>query len=261
MNAISRYRLLGCEIDGLTQSDLNALVREAVESGRSTIVANHNLHSVHSFLKDRKMQAFYTKADYTVVDGMSLIILGRLLGLPLKRAHRLAMLDILGPIFAEAAQKGWRIFHLGNTVAVCRQGAARLQAHYPGLQVQTEHGYFDVTPGSDDNRKVLEKIHGFRPNILLVGMGMPRQESWIVDHLDQLSGMVILNVGAYLGYVAGDIPTAPRWLGRIGLEWLFRLCTEPARLGRRYLIEPWIVLSLLLQQGNRKLPTPEDKTS
>jgi N-acetylglucosaminyldiphosphoundecaprenol N-acetyl-beta-D-mannosaminyltransferase len=72
-------------------------------------------------------------------------------------------------------------------------------------------------------------------------MGMPRQEHWIVDHLDKLSVNVILNGGAALDYFAGVIPTPPRWAGRLGLEWLFRLMAEPRRLWFRYLVEPWFI--------------------
>jgi N-acetylglucosaminyldiphosphoundecaprenol N-acetyl-beta-D-mannosaminyltransferase len=197
-------------------------------------------------------------ADYTVIDGMSVVILGRVLGLPLKRAHRLAMLDSLGPIFAEAAQKDWRIFHLGNTQEVAREGAKRLCARYPGLQIVAEQGFFDATPGSADNRRIIERIHDYRPHILLVGMGMPRQEQWIVEHVHELSGMVIFHVGAFLGYVAGDIATPPRWIGQIGLEWFFRLCSEPQRLGRRYLVEPWLLLRLILQENQQKVESRED---
>jgi N-acetylglucosaminyldiphosphoundecaprenol N-acetyl-beta-D-mannosaminyltransferase len=258
LNRRSRYRLLDIEVDALTQSELNTAVREAVDSGSSRIIANHNLHSMLLYRQQPRMREFYTLSDYIVIDGMSIVLLGRLLGLPLKRSQRLAMLDCLGPIFAEAAQKGWRLFHLGNTSKVARDGAAGLRARYPGLQIMAEQGYFDATPGSEDNRRIIEKIHSYRPHIVLVGMGMPRQEHWIIDHVDQLSGMVIFNVGAYLGYVAGAIATPPRWIGQIGLEWFFRLCNEPERLGRRYLVEPWSLLRLVLQLGNRKLQSHED---
>jgi len=260
MNSIPRYSLLGVQVDGLTQRELNTVVRDAVESGASRIIANHNLHSMLLYREDPKMREFYARAAYTVIDGMSMVILGRLLGLPLKRANRLAMLDSLGPILAEAAARGWRVFHLGNTVKVSTEGAAYLGACYPGLEIVAESGYFDATPGSEDNRRIIEKIHSFRPHILLVGMGMPRQEQWIVDHIEQLSGMVVFHVGAYLGYLAGDIPTPPRWIGQIGLEWLFRLCSEPQRLWHRYLVEPWLLLRLILQQSSRKLPSTEDTT-
>jgi N-acetylglucosaminyldiphosphoundecaprenol N-acetyl-beta-D-mannosaminyltransferase len=254
-NPVPRYRLLGVEVDALTQSDLNSAVRDAVEGGKSLIVATHNLHSIHFCHQSSKMRKFYAESKCIVIDGMSVVALGRILGLPLKRSNRLAILDSIGPILAEAAQKGWRIFHLGNTLNVARYGASRLRTYYPGLQIALESGYFDATPGSDDNRKILGLIHDYRPHILLVGMGMPRQEHWVVENLEKLSGLVIINVGAYLSYAAGDIPTAPRWIGQLGLEWLFRLFSEPQRLWYRYLVEPWLLVRLLLKQEERELPS------
>jgi len=78
-------------------------------------------------------------------------------------------------------------------------------------------------------------------------MGMPRQEHWILDHLDQLPPCVICNVGALMELIAGSLPTPPRWVGRIGLEWLYRLLTNPRRVWRRYLLEPWALLPWLIQ--------------
>jgi N-acetylglucosaminyldiphosphoundecaprenol N-acetyl-beta-D-mannosaminyltransferase len=79
----------------------------------------------------------------------------------------------------------------------------------------------------------------------MVGMGMPRQEHWIVDNFELLGPVVVLPCGAAIDYVAGEIPTPPRWAGRCGLEWLYRLAAEPGRLWKRYLIEPWFVLLLM----------------
>jgi N-acetylglucosaminyldiphosphoundecaprenol N-acetyl-beta-D-mannosaminyltransferase len=79
-----------------------------------------------------------------------------------------------------------------------------------------------------------------------VGMGMPRQEHWIMDNLHRLHSMVVLPCGASIDYVCGEIPTPPRWAGRWGLEWLCRLLAEPRRLWKRYLIEPWFLGQLFL---------------
>jgi N-acetylglucosaminyldiphosphoundecaprenol N-acetyl-beta-D-mannosaminyltransferase len=88
-------------------------------------------------------------------------------------------------------------------------------------------------------------INTYKPHILLVGMGMPRQEHWIIDAFDRLDVNVVLSCGACLDYIAGVLPVAPRWMGRTGLEWLHRLASEPSRLWKRYLIEPWPILGRL----------------
>lgn len=113
--------------------------------------------------------------------------------------------------------------------------------------MRTRHGYFDAQESSPDNQDVLKDIHSYGPQILLVGMGMPRQESWVMDNWDSLSGNAILCCGAALDYFSGEIPTPPRWMGQLGLEWLYRLGSEPKRLWHRYLVEPWFVLIMTIK--------------
>lgn len=121
--------------------------------------------------------------------------------------------------------------------------AERLHQQYPALQIATRDGYFQP----EDNMAVLAEIANFQPHVLMVGMGMPRQEHWILENLDNLSANAILAVGACFDYVAGVIPTPPRWMGRVGLEWLYRFYSEPSRLARRYLLEPWALLPVMVR--------------
>jgi N-acetylglucosaminyldiphosphoundecaprenol N-acetyl-beta-D-mannosaminyltransferase len=148
---------------------------------------------------------------------------------------------------AGAAENGWRVFYLGSSPGVAEEGAKRLRQTYPELQIQTMHGYFDTNLQSQENDRVLNAIEVYKPHILMVGMGMPRQEYWIQQNLKRLCANVILPAGAAIDYVAGAVPTPPRWAGRFGLEWAFRLTAEPQRLWRRYLVEPWSILGVVAQ--------------
>jgi N-acetylglucosaminyldiphosphoundecaprenol N-acetyl-beta-D-mannosaminyltransferase len=224
-----------------SKDDLVELVAEAVDSRKRYIVGNHNLHSIYISSRDVRMREFYKRADYTHVDGMGVVLAGRLLGLPLTRADRTGYMDLLPSLAQRASASGWRIFYLGSKPGVAAKGAETLKAQYPELQIHTRHGYFDATQGSSENQEVLEEIQRFDTQILLVGMGMPRQEVWILENVDHIRANAVFCCGAVIDYVAGEIPTPPRWLGQIGLEWLYRLMAEPRRLGWRYLVEPWDV--------------------
>jgi N-acetylglucosaminyldiphosphoundecaprenol N-acetyl-beta-D-mannosaminyltransferase len=242
---MDRPILLGVRVDPLTIQDLNALIAEVVRRGERWIIANHNLHSIYLYHRDSKMRAFYRKTKAVHVDGMALVWVGKLLGYPFQSHHRVTYVDWTGPLMAEALQQGWRIFYLGSKPSVAERGAEVLRQSFSGLQIKTHHGYFDARPGSRENRLVIERIAAFAPQILMVGMGMPRQEHWILDNLSEVSANVILPSGAAIDYVAGVVPTPPRWMGRVGLEWLSRLVSERGRLWRRYLIEPWFLLGPL----------------
>lgn len=241
------YRLLGVRVNPLAIPNLHAIIAETVKSNQRCVIASQNLHSVYVYHHDAKMQAFGAKAEYMRTDGMSLVLLGKLLGYPLRREHRVTYMDWVHPLMAEATQQGWRVFYLGSKPGVAERGAEILRKEYPGLQIVTADGYFDATAGSAENQKMLDLIKTYQPNVLMVGMGMPRQEHWIADNLESIHANTILTCGACIDYIAGAIPIPPRWMGRLGLEWLSRLLSEPRRLWRRYLLEPWFVANLFVQ--------------
>jgi len=241
--SMARLTLLGVTVDPLTITELNKCIAKAVAQGERWIIANHNLHSVYLYHRDPKMRAFFAKAQVVHIDGMSLVYWARVLGYPVTKQHRVTYVDWVHPLMATAAAEGWRVFYLGGKPGVAARAAEKLRQQYPGLVLETRHGYF--TP--EENDAVLEEITRFQPHVLMVGMGMPRQEHWVLDNLERISANAILTAGACFDYVAGVIPTPPRWMGRMGLEWLYRLWSEPRRLARRYLLEPWFLVPLALK--------------
>jgi len=238
--------MLGITVHPLSIYQLNSLIAQAIEEQHKWIIANHNLHSIYIYHHSPRMRAFYTQANYIHIDGMALVFLGKFLGFSLQRQHRVTYVDWTNPLMTAAAAKSWRIFYLGSKPGVAEQGAKILRSKFSGLEIVTAHGYFDASPQSYDNQAILKQINQYNPDILMVGMGMPRQENWILDNLEHISARVILPCGATIDYVAGVVPTPPRWAGKSGLEWLFRLLAEPRRLWKRYLVEPWFLLLLLL---------------
>jgi N-acetylglucosaminyldiphosphoundecaprenol N-acetyl-beta-D-mannosaminyltransferase len=240
------HDVLGHRVGEYDITHLNERIGRAVAADERIVIANHNLHSLYLCSRDAKLRAFHAAAEVTHADGMSMIMLGRLLGVPLRRCHRVTYVDWIGPLMRDAADRGWRVFALGGRPGVFDRAAARLRATHPKLILDGTHGYFDPTPGAADSASVLAQIAAFRPHVLLVGMGMPRQEHWVHDHRSAISANAILMAGAALDYVAGVVPTPPRAAGAVGLEWAWRLAAEPRRLWRRYLVEPWSVLAMVM---------------
>jgi N-acetylglucosaminyldiphosphoundecaprenol N-acetyl-beta-D-mannosaminyltransferase len=240
------YNLLGVTVHALTLEDMVVLPETAAERGEKWVVGNHNLHSVYLYHHDADMRRFHDRADYVHVDGMPLIWMGRLLSYPLERRHRHTSIDWLPPLLERCAQKRLRVFFLGSRPGVEEKAAAYFRERVPGLQLAAHHGYFD--PGSPENEAVVRKINEFRPHALMVGMGMPLQERWISDNIHRLRVNAVWDLGAFMDYFAGATPTPPRWMGRLGLEWLHRLLADPRRMWRRYLLEPLFVLRLFVPE-------------
>ncbi len=249
----SEVSFLGLSLNPMSSSELIAVVEQGILESRKWIVTNHNLHSVYLFHRHQKLRDFYKNAHWTFIDGMPLIGLGRLYGYALEREQRVTLADLIHPLMETAARKRWRVFNLGSPDGVAEKGAAALRRLHPGLQIEVSHGYFDSKPDSAENEAVLQRINAYQPDLLMVGMGMPRQEFWTQDNFERLNARVILaSNGAAIDYIAGLVPTPPRWAGRLGLEWAFRLASEPRRLFRRYFVEPWHLLILLVMDFARK---------
>jgi N-acetylglucosaminyldiphosphoundecaprenol N-acetyl-beta-D-mannosaminyltransferase len=254
--SIASYSLLGVRVHPLTAAALTSAVVDCVHSGRLRIIANHNLHSLYLHRRDERFRAFYRRAYLSFIDGMSIILAGRLLGLPVRREHRVTYVDWMDPLMATAAASGWKVVYLGAGKGIAGHGAAVLRDRHPGLVMETMHGFFDPSCAGEENRRVVQRIRAFEPQVLMVGMGMPNQEHWILDNLGGLPPCVVLTAGAAIAYAAGVIPTPPRWAGRLGMEWLFRLIAEPRRLWKRYLVEPWSLLGLLVRELVARLRQP-----
>lgn len=235
-----RLRLLGGEVDVVTPADVLDFTARRIRDGRHGVVANHNLHSLYLLRRNPEMARFYASADLIEADSTPLIAWGRLLGRPIGREHRCTYLDWREAFWVRAAREGWRVFYLGGEPGVAARGADAVRARWPDAQIGVRHGRFDM--GGPENDAVLAEIAAFAPDVLFVGMGMPRQEAWIAANLDRLAPCVAFPVGAAFDYEADALPTPPRWTGRLGLEWLFRLAAEPRRLAFRYLVEPWSLI-------------------
>lgn len=243
-----KYHLFDIWLNALTLLDIQNLLQDNIGRGRKFILANQNLHSLYICTQTPKVREFFAAADYTHIDGTSLVFLGKLKGLPIRLEHRCGYMDLFPALLPTFIENGWRVFYLGSRAEVLEEGLKRLRTRYPGLTIEGHHGFFDKTRGGSENSRIIEQINAFRPNILFVGMGMPLQELWILDNYANLDANVVLHCGGMIDYLAGAIPTPPRWLGPLGLEWAFRLVTEPRRLWWRYVAEPLQLLIMLLKR-------------
>ena len=240
------YDLLGFKVTPTTKEQLLNFIADSIENGEQRIIASQNLHGVYMYFKDEKFRSLHDRA-FVHIDGMPIIWLGKLAGLKLRTDQRTGWIDWFMPLMERAAHNGWRVFYVGGEPQVLGRGLEYVGENCPDIRIAGHHGYFDARPGSQENRAAVEAINDFSPHLLIVGMGMGRQESWILDNLDALNVNCIGTAGACIEYFAGAASIPPRWLGQVGLEWVYRLFSNPRRFWWRYLIEPWLTAWLLLR--------------
>ena len=256
------HSLCGIRLDTLTKGDLLRTIEVARERRQKLLVLNHNLHSLYLYQTDPLFRDAYRAADYVYIDGMPVVWLAQGAGLPATAEHRLTFLDSFHDLLAAAAAQGWRVFYLGSKESTLQAGLTLLREKHPKLILAGRNGYLGAS--FEDAEQAVAEINAFQPDLLFVGMGMPLQESFLRQYFQQLQVGVALTSGATLDYVAGTAYKPPAWAGPLGLYGVFRLCSDPKRLWRRYLWEPLVLLGrlgpqILLQRTrtwSRRTPAP-----
>ncbi len=241
---LETIRFLDISVNPITRAELLEFFRRSIEGNATAVVGAHNVHSLSLAQNNQSMQAFYMRCDLAYVDGMPLVWLARALGLSLGKIHRVPFLDWYDEFFQQASKNGWKLFYLGGSPESSAGFDLILKQRYPGIQVRIHHGYVSGV----GVESLCELINEFQPNALFVGMGMPLQEAWIVEALPYLKTNLVFAGGAMLEYLTGEQKAAPRWLGPLGMEWLYRLACRPKSLYYRYLIEPFTLLPLIIRK-------------
>ncbi|MES2344137.1 MAG: WecB/TagA/CpsF family glycosyltransferase [Pseudomonadota bacterium] len=239
-----RIHILGGDIDLVRPQEVMHHIGRFIAAKTKAIIANHNSHSLYLLKRRPELASFFAKADLIEMDSTPVIFFARLLGMPARTFHRCSYVDFRPLFWSMVAASRYRVFYIGGAPGVVETASERLMARYPGALIGGRDGYFDATPGSEGNAEALAQISAFKPDILFVGMGMPRQELWIEANLEALPNCVIMPVGAAFDYEADVQVAPPPWMSDAGLVWAFRLAQEPRRMFARYLLEPWALLPL-----------------
>jgi N-acetylglucosaminyldiphosphoundecaprenol N-acetyl-beta-D-mannosaminyltransferase len=242
-----RVSVIGVLLSRYDKTELLEVIERGIRREEKFFVLSGNVHSLNLAFKKKWLRSFFSRADIVRLDGAGVRLGAWLLGK--KMPSRMTWADFAWDLAEFSEPRSFTFFFLGARSGVADKAAANLKARYPNLRiVGTHHGYFDKTPGSVENEAVIEQINAVKPNILIVGFGMPLQERWLMENWDRIDANVALTGGAVFDYVSGELQRAPRWMTDNGLEWLGRLLIEPRRLWRRYLIGNPLFLWRVLKQ-------------
>ncbi|MDR7433906.1 MAG: WecB/TagA/CpsF family glycosyltransferase [Armatimonadota bacterium] len=241
-----QVHLLGVRIDLLSMEEAVARIEQFIQDGSPHHVVTADASAILRAYEDPRFREILGNASLVVPDGIGVVWAARLFGRHVP--ERVPGVELVERLCALSAEKGYTVFLLGAAPGVAEEAARVLSTRYPGLRVVgTHHGYFRP----EEEEGILARIQGNRPHLLFVALGVPAQEAWIARHRDILGVPVSIGVGGSFDVLSGRLRRAPRWMQRLGLEWLFRLLQEPWRW-RRILALPrfvWLVAKARVSRG------------
>ncbi len=247
--------ILGVNISTINMGQALSTINAWIENKKNNYICVTGVHGVMELQRSPRLRQIHNHAGLVTPDGMPLVWLSRLHGC--KNTRRVYGPDLLLAVCQRSPVNGWKHYFYGGAPGVAEQLASRLTEKFPGLAVAgcDTPPFRPLTP--EEDLTAVNKINDSHADIVWVGLSTPKQEIWMAEHLGKVTAPVMIGVGAAFDFHAGVKKQAPHWMQRSGLEWLFRLATEPRRLWKRYLINNPLFMGLIFLQltGLKKFPT------
>ncbi|MDD5382788.1 MAG: WecB/TagA/CpsF family glycosyltransferase [Candidatus Margulisbacteria bacterium] len=227
----------GIKVDNVTMAEALAKIESFLNGAQPQLIVTPNPEIIVAAQNDDELKTIVNSAALRLPDGISMVIVSKLLRTPLKQ--RVTGIDLMLKLIEAAAVKGRKIHLLGGAPGVADEAAAKLKQQYPTLNiVGAENGYFSA------DVEVIKKIKATKPDMLFVGLGAGKQEKWLARHLKELNVPASMVIGGSLDVISGRKNRAPKWIQALYLEWLYRLFTEPNRWKRQLALPKFLYLTL-----------------
>jgi N-acetylglucosaminyldiphosphoundecaprenol N-acetyl-beta-D-mannosaminyltransferase len=223
-----RVDILGVKVSCIRGNDFLRAIDEAARSGEKKIFAYVNVHAVNLAERLPWFRDFLNNAAIAYADGEGIRLGAKILGVSLP--EKIALTRKIWDVAALCEAKGYSLYLLGGTKEIAGRASENMKRRHPQLSVYAHDGYFTDA----ENETVMNNIQEHKPDVLIVGLGMPKQEEWVSKHFDRLTASAILPGGGCIDYAADAKPVCPAWISRIGFEWFYRFLFEPKRLFYRY---------------------------
>ncbi len=247
---MSSVRVLDIPVERCTRKDLLAHIQQSVETKGAHLITYVNAHVANLSRTNASVRDCLLASNVRYCDGEGVRLAARILGKSIP--ERIALTHWIWDLAEWCTENRYSIFLLGASTTSVSRAVSRLNEEFAPITTAGHHGYFDAT----ENDHILEKINAASPDLLFVGLGLPRQAEWIMANRKMLNVGAIIPCGMMIDYLAGTASVAPRWMQQTGTEWLYRLSQEPGRLWSRYLIGNllffWRVLLQLIKEGKQQ---------
>jgi N-acetylglucosaminyldiphosphoundecaprenol N-acetyl-beta-D-mannosaminyltransferase len=258
---IARFNVLGVSLCAMNLAVARDAVLEALRARHQGYICVTGVHGVMEAQDDAGFRAILNAAFLNTTDGMPLVWLGRhYVGREVEAmgesVDRVYGPDFMLEMFAASRDGKFTHYLYGGAPGVAEELQAKLEARFPGVRIVGTYcpPFRALTP--EEEADLAARLRAAKPDMMWVGLSTPKQERFMAEYLPKLDVTLMAGVGAAFDFHSGRVRQAPRWVQRSGLEWLYRLCTQPRRLARRYLVNnPRFLFQLALQlSGLRKYP-------
>lgn len=233
---MARIKFMNTDIDNLTMAETLNEIEKLIQKKNCSYVVTPNVDHIVRLEKDEELQKVYKNASLILTDGKPLIWISKWYKTPIK--EKISGSDLFPRVCQLAANKNYTMYLLGAAEGVADTAARNLMKKYPGLNIV---GTYSPPFGSEKNEQEMNKIktqiQDVHPDILIVGLGCPKQEKFMYYHCKELGVPISFGLGASIDFEAGNIKRAPKWMSNHGLEWLYRFSKEPKRLFKRYFVD------------------------
>lgn len=237
--SLKKTEILGVGVNSVTMTQAVETVQQFIDDKQVALIATANAEMLMRATMDDELKDILNGADLVVADGAGTVWAAGYLGEPMP--ERVAGYDLAQELMREAPKRGDRIYFFGSAPGVADKAKAKAEELYSGIEVVgTRNGFFTEA----DEPQIIADIKAARPDILLVALGVPKQEKWLKKHLGELGVPVAIGVGGTLDVMAGVMQRAPLWMQKAKLEWLYRGLKQPSRAGR-LLALPKFVLKVM----------------
>lgn len=245
---MEKIDFLGIKIAKANTEQIIDYILQYAVSGKKKIITYLNAHCFNLVHRDKEYRDILLSADIVYPDGMGVVWASRFLGKGLP--GRVNAADFFEQFCKEAQDRKLSFYLLGGSKGTIKKMIERLQANYPQLKI---YGFYNGYFSENEEIKIIDEINKQSPNILLVGLGVGKQERWIFRNLNKLDMNVVWAVGGLFNLLSGELRRAPHWMIKAGLEWFYRLIQQPKRLWRRYLVGNTIFILLVFRELLRNL--------
>lgn len=240
---MTRMRLMNTEIDNLKMDETLDAIDSLIKEDNCSYVVTPNVDHIVQLEKDEELKRVYENASLILTDGKPLIWISNWYKTPIK--EKISGSDLFPRVCELAAKKGYTMYLLGAAEGVADKAAKNLMDKYKGLNiVGTYSPPFGFEKDKVELKKIERQIQEVHPDILIVGLGCPKQEKYMYHHCKELDVPISFGLGASIDFEAGNIKRAPRWMSEHGLEWLYRITQDPKRLAKRYLVDDMKIISI-----------------